>query len=1143
MNCSQRILYNGANHVLAATLAPSSVLPSPKSVRAVPALREGSFDVAVTGSYAGDGDSLFEIEVVDTTVASPIMSRPAYAGVGTGELSALSYTGVAQEFSLELVDAGSESEYASVEFAGVKIVARAIGTAGNNISISVNDSGITYAATPYSFIATLPEGTRRSEAVGLDFGAVAMAEEDVFPAAAKRLVFGADRSQVYVQAKRWNGSKWEYVFEPELKRTISPGEKVFEVTGTYSATVTNGVAEPAITGIKTNFDFLNAVNTQSALVRIEGVIANDRKIGGQAAAEFALKTKAFALPVESSGSDFVREVVLADLTVGGAAPTELVELRCWAATSADHPNAHLGAELWEASGAVSGVVGNFKTGELIASPSGFWSMRIPSVYPDGYGISRGKFSVTEMNIVGTNPASPPQVCMRSMNLGPEAIDQTLKLVYTKRPTGACLCEDMIYPDLSNSGCLLGPNNPNAEGSGVAFPANIAARMVDLWDWFADLSQSLSADRAFYDAADGSYLTTMRAVVARMQKVALDISPTASFTAAIAEWDTALIDFKAYAEYQVADGPTFTVGETIAANRYIRVIGDRVFLARGNAGFSECDGFTSSALTNGASVNISAIKFDATDYFVSSGLTVGGLYVIDPANPGQLLSVAPTTSVAGFSAIAESTTLLRLRRREPTALNALAAAITSRLNARMDHVLAIAGIDPLGKSDASSISDDGCWRDTGDAYYWTVVGSARGAYKPAFTNVPYYSSRETNGSIKATYEFAFYIQCKCPEQLKVGDSIDLAIGDAAWPATYQVGDVIRVPIVAAAPLQLRGGQAGSPNQTWHVSGSVAGPLATFVAPNSAGSYASGGLGFTMSAGAIRFEKGDRYTFAAEGGHWRWRRDGGGWSSNLNIGTASVLLADGVSIAFSPGAAPSFKPLDRFHFVARQPNASKHVRSPSLDAWRWAGASAFIDIDFGAPRDFDSIAIVHALPSGATIQVQAGTTSGASNVLAPTALVWQRETLALLLPTALQARYLRVSVANATDGSIAWLFAGEAIAPERMAMFSAQHQYILDRAGGKNSSGQYLGRGRGGTVDWPVGALAESEFDELVSMLDYVKQNDDEPILFFYNASRADEAVFGRIDSDSISLPSEHSYQEATGVSRNFGAQLPIYPVVL
>ena len=1142
MSCPQRIIHNADNLALTATLAASSVLPASDTALALPIARDGSADLVLSGAFSDVTDAEFEIEVVDTTVSVPVITSPVFSGEGNGELSGVSFTGSAQSFALELVDAGSESEYASVPFAGVKIAARQIGTAGNSISISVDDSAITFTEMPYSFIAPLPQGTRRSEASGLDFAAVAMEETDVFPASAKRLVFGADRSQIYLQAKQWTGSAWEYVFEPELKRAIAAGERVYEVSGTYSATVTNGSPETPITGIKTNYDFLNALNTQSALVRVEGVIANDRAVDGQAAIEFSLKTKAFAKPVEGSGSSYARDVVLRDLSVGAAAPTELVELRCWAVSVADHPNAHLGAELWQVSGAVSGLVSNFATGELITSPDGYWQMRIPSVYPDGYGSPRGDFTVTEINQPRAESVTAPQICMRSLALGPEAVDQTIELVYTKRPTGACLCDDMPFPDLGNSACLLGPNNPNAEGGGaLSYPANVSARLIDLWDWYADLAKSLSADRVHTSTIDAAYLQKVRSVVIRMQEVAIKVSPVAGgdFTAAMAEWDSALVDFKQFAEYRVADGPTLTVGETIAAGRYVRVLNGQVYLARGAAvgsdRFSECDGYTAAALTAGDPVNLSDVRFPSNDYFVTSGVTPFTVYGIDPASPGQLSAISSGNAL-GFSATAQAATLLKLSRQE--AMANVSDAFVSRISVRMDSVLATAKIDPVGKYDAATISDDGCWRDPGDAYYWTVVGD-RGSYMPAFTNQPYYSSRETNGQIRATYEFAFYIQCKCPGDLKVGDTIRLAIGDAGWPATYQVGDVIRVPIQAGAPLALRGGHVGSANQTWHVSGSVDGAFAPFVAANSAGSYSDGGLAFTMSAGGVRFAEGDRFVFAAEGGRWRWRKNGGTWSSLINIGTAPVAMANGLSVAFTPGVAPSFTAGDAWKFVVQQPNAVANAIEPQPSSWRWSGATATLDLDFGTAKQFDSLVVpMHRLPSGATLTIQAGTTSGGADVLPAVSLDTAQAVIAWLSALPLTARYVRVSVASATNGAIGWVWVGKAFGVALQGDTRIRREYAMQRTGGRNVGARLLGAGRGGEVVWSEAAIDEDEMTSMFAMIDALKRAGDAPIVFFPSLTRPDQYLMGRVDADQLEFTELTDFAADGSVDYRFSGRLPI-----
>jgi len=335
MNCAQRLIYNGLNAHRGAALFASSVLPAERTVRSVPAYRGGSAALALTGAYTGESDATFDVEIVDTTPTTPIMSQPLLTGAGTGALSAISFTGAAQNFTLELADAGLPTLFASVAFAGVNIVARAAGAAGNGIELTVDSSALTYTPLPYSLVAHLPKDTRKSDAVGLDFDAAVMAADHQFPASAKRITFGPHKTQVYRQAKQWTGAKWEYIFEPAVLAYQPAGTRISEVTGTYTVTVVQGATTETFTGIKTNYDLLIALNTLSALVRIEGVIANDRAVDGQAAGDLNMRTDAYALPAVGNGSHTAQNVVLESVVIGAGAPTEIIELKCWATTSRD----------------------------------------------------------------------------------------------------------------------------------------------------------------------------------------------------------------------------------------------------------------------------------------------------------------------------------------------------------------------------------------------------------------------------------------------------------------------------------------------------------------------------------------------------------------------------------------------------------------------------------------------------------------------------------------------------------------------------------------------------------------------------------------------------------------------------------------
>ncbi|MGL4232675.1 MAG: hypothetical protein ACRCWJ_15025, partial [Casimicrobium sp.] len=710
-------------------------------------------------------------------------------------------------------------------------------------------------------------------------------------------------------------------------------------------------------------------------------------------------------------------------------------------------------------------------------------------------------------------------------------------------------------------------NPTTGGNVVSsYPVTITTRMTDLWAWYAALYKAYTTDHLLTSSlspaqmAEKERIEAARRVCVELQKTAIAV---AAVPAALALWDTMFLDLKAHFSSESNGGETVVAGEAIAANRFVRVIAGRVYLAVGagdlalttSSYVSECSGYTSAAIASGATVNLANLAFpESSHVLVSTSLTLGKRYVISQATPGTLAQITATGApfgIVGFSGYAAAVDLLAVSASADQVEIASGARSMRLFNVYFDRfksaceaILASAGISPTGKSDASAVSDDGCWQDYGGDYYWTVTGSEGGGYLPAFTNNPYRSVREITGVRKATREFAFQINVgeECISALKEGDAIELAIGSAGWPATYQVGDRLYLPIIAKADQYLTGGAAGTSTQRWHVTGSVAGPLAPFVMPLAGGNYSASGLSFTLTPGVIPFAKNDAFEFAIEGGHWRWRQGAGVWSASQNIVATPVLLANGVSAQFATGSSPSFVAGDRYAYAVRQPNASGNVAQPSARAWRWDTTGATLDIDFGVASDFDSIAIVHELPLSASVSVQAGTTPGGSDVLVSTPLIVTRETLALLLPVAIAARYLRITVANAPSASVVWVYAGLAFAPTRMARFNDARQYVMDRAGGKNQAAQFIAAGRGGAIEWPVGSMAEADYLEVATMVDYVKENNDQPILFFPNVSRANESIFGRIDSDQISLQSEAFFQENIDAPRHFGANLPLYPVV-
>ena len=133
-----RILSNKHNRVSAATLTASAQRAS-DDVRLVAQSRQGGGRMVVSGSYTGAADTVVDVEVVSGLGGALTPSEPVIRGVGNGVLSidALDVSAVPESLTFALLDAGSAPVPAALEFYGAALVARAAGTAGNALALSV----------------------------------------------------------------------------------------------------------------------------------------------------------------------------------------------------------------------------------------------------------------------------------------------------------------------------------------------------------------------------------------------------------------------------------------------------------------------------------------------------------------------------------------------------------------------------------------------------------------------------------------------------------------------------------------------------------------------------------------------------------------------------------------------------------------------------------------------------------------------------------------------------------------------------------------------------------------------------------------------------------------------------------------------
>lgn len=1191
-----RILYNEMNLLRTATLTPSSVLPAENTVLPTYVAKTGTGSVALTGAYTGAEDVTVDVQVLDLTADVSRASAPVLVGAGSGTMTDITADAgfAAQSLVFSLKDAGIPITSASVDFEGVKIVARNPGVDGNNIHINIDNGvddsppGMVYTTSNFSLLTPLSSG-QGSEASPLsgpefDWNAQVLGADGQIPLTASRIAFGDDL-MVYLQYKKYVSNDWQYFFVPALKRDIPIDTPIKIVTGGRTVQIIDSTNSPATVetyvDIETVYDLLSALRETSALVTVDGIVANDRSPTGQAARDLLVRTDAHADPSYGTGSTYAKGFEA--IFVAPDASTERVLARCYATNGNDHPLAHLGAERWRIFSSLSGeLVADAITGVPYLTEK--WGFTIPQRLPPGYNVQRGKFAVNQI-VYEPRPEGeePPPICVVAMELGPNAVDETITLRYTKRPSGDCDCTDMPVPNLSPACLGLFPEG----GSTMDYSAANQARLKSLYQWAADtvrdfstysvyanqapfISQPMSFDdmqRKNFPLADPfpgeGVAKALNYIPKTLFEVIADWEATLALMNALVEvdplrplgeaaWDVSVAEFKAdVGEVAVQHAP-YVAFQDMTAGMGVCIFydNDGVQKVKPAVPGQSRYGF----LINDVDVVGGSPPTTAEVYFWG---TAPGVATANQGEIAYMSRLSPggwtednTESISDIGALRGVTSGANIAIADTGAqLHAVYLALLSdRYRSRMQQVMITGGISPLGKSKASTIdSGDGCWRDWGGDY-WTVIGSNNGGYAPLFSNHVYYASRraEDGKAYYSTKQFALQVNVACTDKLFYGDEIQLSIGNSGWPATYQSGDQNILPIIAAHDLYLAGGKEGSLIQTWNGTGSVDGPLAPYVLdPDAPTAYDSGtGLTLQINQGGIPYKNGDEFRLTIEGGHFQYRTNAGSWIGPLDIPDGPLLLFDGLSVIFTSGNAPSFAADDTFSFTVLQPRRASNLQAPGPEVWKFGAddTGPFMQFDIGSAVPVPNFAVaLHTLPVGCTITVQ-----GSASLDSPWAPDWTEALTRVEGPifaefTGRTAQYLRLYVTDADGASIGWAFSGDPITTELSAELNPMSRdYSMKRGdGGLYQGGRYLGKAASGSVIWTQGALPEVDVNKLIALTDYSKAHGDQNFIIVPNNTRPTEAFMGHVATDRIDWPQLNGRTGNAGVERRYDEfQLPI-----
>ncbi|MCC6506817.1 MAG: hypothetical protein IT475_15415, partial [Aquimonas sp.] len=436
-----RYITNDRNQLSALGISATNTVASRDYVRTDTTAKAGGGVVALSGDYTGTSDIVLDVEIVDDGGTTRRVSAPEFSGVGNGVMSDLSAAGTvdAQTFVVTLEDLGTETRFARLPFQSATLVAVVSGDAGNDLSLSVDSTGLTTTATDFAVQVAMSAGSNDFVGDEWNFGAVTLNPDSTVPATAPRIRFGMD-PQVYRPYRQWRAGAWHYGFSPAPVRSVAAGTVVYAVSGTHSISITNGTTTDTLTGIVTLYDALTEIRDNATLVTVEGAIVNDLRPGGQGITELSVQTRPYVATQTADGTEYIKEAVV-DVSVSTAAPTEVLTIKC---TSA----AENGAETWTVRGQVSGLLGSATT--AAAFNGGAYGFTIPTVPAPPMPPS----STISTNFVSTrsDPATRPTVCVEDLIAGALAKAKTYRFTYRTRPA-ECDCAEADIEGGPNSDYL------------------------------------------------------------------------------------------------------------------------------------------------------------------------------------------------------------------------------------------------------------------------------------------------------------------------------------------------------------------------------------------------------------------------------------------------------------------------------------------------------------------------------------------------------------------------------------------------------------------------------------------------------------------------------------------------------------------
>lgn len=1092
----QSFLYQKNNALVNATIA-AAVSPSGKSPLVYPASKQGNGNVRLQGNYDGLLDATYDVQIADTAFTNPVVSAPVFRGAGTGKITDIEAVGLdAQKIIVLCQSTGVTTQSAEVEIEGIRFRAKSGGAAGNAIYIVIDDSPLVFTETDYSTLKDLKVGDTALEGQEWDWDTKVILG-DIIPETAHRVAFGADRLHIHLQYKKFENGVYKYYFVPAIRYAVKAGTKVLFVTEGRTVTVTDGVTSEEYTDIVTIADLWTAVKAApSALIEpAASSIDTSRTPSSPAVRELAVRTDAYALPTYRSDKSSEYAGELTGIVVDAETKTELIEVKCI-------DNTFLGKEKWTVKGSSSGDLGQGLTGD--ANDYGPVTFTIPAKLPEDISYIENWSHKVEYASRASGETTPP-ICF-AMRLGIDSQPQTLTLIYTKKPAD-CVCPSIIFNER-----YLGYDEEGGE-------IGLAYTIEDLGFWTDAVAEIMKEQYSLVENYEGrkslsayagqNFDSMAREAFENFRKLGnrlmnLPEDAPVDLTAMLAQYKALVYSLElktgVYPSWQwqasigVAAG---LIGIPTTLNGYL---------------YKVITGGTTNATepTWPTTVGQTVVDGTVTWLCVSEDLTsanmtwdsVNSEWTALPDLPGVNI-VDVRYDVAEYVSLAEAILLYE------------------KTYGLKKNSVTYAGVP---------------YQDDPSAAYWWEISGAR-PYLPAFTGIEYYSVAKAGDIYINTKEFGFHISVPCGGSLKEGDKIIVMIGTSKIARTYQIGDITYLPTVKAQDLFLSGGIDGDDTYIFSVQGTIDAFANYLLDRDNPLPYSNNGLSFQITDGIILFRVGDQFEFNIEGGHFKWRKDGGSWSDLISIAKEFQELDSGLEIAFDFGVSPSFVVDDSWEVLAVQENRAENMSTPWAET-RYKGTGDIV-FSFAAPVTIDSLIIdMHTITG--TITLQASNDSGFDPLIYEDELQTAELTSHLFEAVieeeyGITAQYFRLVITGEVE--IGHVFLGsmmrltvdaDSIVPTRR--FNMTHQEGIEPGG-------ILKHKRIGLDIQYNSFIYNADFEQLDELIDYLKSLNDMPFYIIPNTIYPHDAMRAWIDTDIPDIGSDIDMNSPKD-KRIYTAKLPL-----